>query len=724
MCYVFIVAQLVWSFYGSAQECGCVDCPKSIPLSSVDFTIDYIVKGLINDDLSANQCVASVNIQFSHNRLQNLAIELISPSGQVVPLIGPILPFGGGLGGTFGAGWDVNFVQCFPNALANPDPGLDEVWYNLDPAWSVFGGSFSGTYYPTDGFCLEDFDSGSANGTWQLRVQNEGFPPPPAEGLIENFVITFCDPTGADCCNANGGTLPVNRVTACERDDSLLITLQPFFALDEPDTTIYDYRYLIVRNDSIISIQSNIDLTSYASGFYTIYGLSFQRDIIDEVNNSVGLTIFDLETLGLCIALSDNELIVEITAAPPRTDLVELICQGDSILVVNTWFSQTGEYFISTLANNGCDSLIRLKLEVLPVVETNLMARICMGERYNFGNRTLTQSGVYADSLQSASGCDSLIRLELQVLPSVETNLTASICAGESYIFGNRTLTQSGVYVDSLQSSNGCDSLVRLELRVINLIAEVALSLPECNAKDSASIQVLNVRGGTTPYLYTINNQPFNVSQRFDNLPSGDYQIMVQDVVGCEWDTLITIPSFNLLEIELGEDIFIPSGKSTDIVLTTNQPLTTIRWRASTGEVISCENCTLITVQPNSATTYFVTATNEQGCTASDEIRVFLEQLSIIYIPNAFSPNGDGENEQFFIQVRPQSVNRVLSFQIFDRWGNVVHELFDFSPDISFAWDGFYKGKLMNPAVFIYNIEIELTDGTRKRLIGDFLLVK
>lgn len=74
--------------------------------------------------------------------------------------------------------------------------------------------------------------------------------------------------------------------------------------------------------------------------------------------------------------------------------------------------------------------------------------------------------------------------------------------------------------------------------------------------------------------------------------------------------------------------------------------------------------------------------------------------------------------------MRPQSVNRVLSFQIFDRWGNVVHELFDFSPDISFAWDGFYKGKLMNPAVFIYNIEIELTDGTRKRLIGDFLLVK
>ncbi len=722
--YIFLIVQLFCPFNGLAQDCGCVGCPRVIPVANADFTIDYVVKGLLNDDLAGNQCVASVNIQFRHNRLQNLAIELISPSGQVVPLIGPIFPFGGGLGGTFGASWNVNFVQCFPNALAQPDPGVEEIWYNLDPAWSVFGGSFSGTYYPSEGFCLEEFNDGSANGTWQLRVQNEGFPPSPGAGLIENFTITFCDPTGEGCCAADGGTLPINRITACEGDTSLFVNLQPFFTVDKPDTSIYDYRYLIVRNDSIIAISSSVNLTNYSSAFYVVYGLSFQRSMIDEVDASVGLTISELEALGLCLDLSDNELVIEIIASPPSTDLVQTICQGDSVLVVNIWFSQTGEYFISTLASNGCDSLVHLDLRVLPSLETNLTASICDGESYLFGNRTLTQSGAYVDSLQSISGCDSLVRLDLQVLPSLEANLTASICTGESYLFGNRTLTQSGAYVDSLQSISGCDSLVRLDLRVISLLADVALALPECNAKDSASIQVLNVRGGTTPYLYSINNQPFNASQRFDNLPSGDYQLVVQDVSGCEWDTLITIPNFSLLEVELGEDIIISPGTPTDIVLTTNQPLTTIRWRASTAEVINCENCTSITVQPNAPTTYFVTAINEQGCTASDDIRVFLEQLSIIYIPNAFSPNGDGENDQFFIQVRPQAVNRVLSFQIFDRWGNIVYELFDFSPDASFTWDGFYKGKIMNPAVFIYNIEIELADGTRKRLVGDFLLTK
>ncbi|MEM9849949.1 MAG: proprotein convertase P-domain-containing protein, partial [Bacteroidota bacterium] len=98
-----------------AQVCGCIDCPAPIPIFDNLQTLDYVVAGLDNDDLSGSQCVESVSIQFQHNRVQNLTIELISPSGQIIPLVGPYQQFGGGLNGTLGAVWDINFVQCFPN---------------------------------------------------------------------------------------------------------------------------------------------------------------------------------------------------------------------------------------------------------------------------------------------------------------------------------------------------------------------------------------------------------------------------------------------------------------------------------------------------------------------------------------------------------------------------------------------------------------------------------
>jgi hypothetical protein len=65
---------------------------------------------------------------------------------------------------------------------------------------------------------------------------------------------------------------------------------------------------------------------------------------------------------------------------------------------------------------------------------------------------------------------------------------------------------------------------------------------------------------------------------------------------------------------------------------------------------------------------------------------------------------------------------------VFDRWGNMVYQDLDFSraqsQDINRGWNGFYKGELMNPAVFIYHAEVEFTDGETKTYTGDVLLLK
>ncbi|MCR6721381.1 MAG: gliding motility-associated C-terminal domain-containing protein [Chitinophagaceae bacterium] len=75
------------------------------------------------------------------------------------------------------------------------------------------------------------------------------------------------------------------------------------------------------------------------------------------------------------------------------------------------------------------------------------------------------------------------------------------------------------------------------------------------------------------------------------------------------------------------------------------------------------------------------------------------------FIPNTFSPNGDGRNDRFF--PRGTGLFRIKSFSVFNRWGQVIYEKRDFAPnDPSAGWDGRYKGQLSSPDVYIYMMEI------------------
>jgi gliding motility-associated-like protein len=96
-----------------------------------------------------------------------------------------------------------------------------------------------------------------------------------------------------------------------------------------------------------------------------------------------------------------------------------------------------------------------------------------------------------------------------------------------------------------------------------------------------------------------------------------------------------------------------------------------------------------------------------------------------IYIPNAFSPwREDGNNDIFMIFAKPGQVAQVDKFQIFDRWGDMVFSDQNFQPnDPSHGWDGRHRGKLMNPAVFVYYAEIRLIDGRVLLFKGDVTIV-
>ena len=113
---------------------------------------------------------------------------------------------------------------------------------------------------------------------------------------------------------------------------------------------------------------------------------------------------------------------------------------------------------------------------------------------------------------------------------------------------------------------------------------------------------------------------------------------------------------------------------------------------------------------------YTVTGTDANGCSVTDEVVITIVDTSTYAMPNAFSPNGDGLNEDFG-PVLTGTIT-VIDFKVFNRWGELVHN------DASSRWDGFYKGERQETDVYVYMIKMETFEGELIELTGDIHLMR
>ena len=145
----------------------------------------------------------------------------------------------------------------------------------------------------------------------------------------------------------------------------------------------------------------------------------------------------------------------------------ETICENDFYDFRGRKIHQPGVYYDSLIATTGCDSVYKLILKTNPTFFEEINATICDNEYYNFGGKHLNKPGVYYDSLVAFTGCDSVIKLMLKVNPTYIFEHTETICNNEVYHFRGKQLNKSGVYYDSLMSMQGCDSVYKLNLIVL-----------------------------------------------------------------------------------------------------------------------------------------------------------------------------------------------------------------------------------------------------------------
>jgi gliding motility-associated-like protein len=149
-----------------------------------------------------------------------------------------------------------------------------------------------------------------------------------------------------------------------------------------------------------------------------------------------------------------------------QTTQTHEICQGDSLLFNGKYYNSTGVYTDSLIKYTGCDSISTLNLTVNPIAQTTQTHEICQGDSLLFNGKYYKSNGIYTDSLISYTGCDSILMLNLTVNPINQTTQTHEICQGDSLLFNEKYYNSNGIYTDSLISTNGCESLLTLILKI------------------------------------------------------------------------------------------------------------------------------------------------------------------------------------------------------------------------------------------------------------------
>ena len=189
------------------------------------------------------------------------------------------------------------------------------------------------------------------------------------------------------------------------------------------------------------------------------------------------------------------------------------------------------------------------------------------------------------------------------------------------------------------------------------------------------------------------------------------FYVDITDSIGCTTTLSVFVDTLANPTLELGYDITTNWG--TQVVLNPVTNGINFWWSPVSG--LSCSSCPNPMVTAQESGTYYLTVQGVNGCFSSDTITVYFD--GSIYVPNSFSPDGNGDNDIFYVYGKD-----IVDFElyIFDRWGELLFQ----TNDIKQGWDGIYKGKLVKTESYVWRVKYEDIVGNKGELFGTVTLIR
>lgn len=392
-------------------------------------------------------------------------------------------------------------------------------------------------------------------------------------------------------------------------------------------------------------------------------------------------------TMGFTISSNPEKLRITVGFKKIEHFINYIGCQNDGYsVVVNGKIydvnNPTGTEYIQS--KNGCDSIVYVNLFYSPSSTQNIYYDGCEGDNYSVQvNGTIyNESNPFGTEMMTTSkGCDSIVYINLKYSKSYSKIIEYKGCKGDDYsikINDNIYSEQNPIGIEIMESITGCDSIIYVDLTFSDIY-----------------ISNITYRGCENDgYHIKVNGNTYN-----QNNPKGT-EIILSDI-SC--DTLLNI------------DLFYGSIDTSFI-----------NYDGCQGDGFTIEvNGKKYSENINKGTEYL---TNYFGCDSIVKVDLKFKdcekihnELCKLFIPNIFSPDQDGWNDNFLVKFNEYCEIMEFQISIFDRWGN---KLF-YSTDKEFLWDGRTKGnKLVLPGVYTYLIRYVTIFKKEKIISGDITVIR
>jgi len=330
--------------------------------------------------------------------------------------------------------------------------------------------------------------------------------------------------------------------------------------------------------------------------------------------------------------------------------------------------NKSGKYIFAGRSQAGCDSLEILELTIHPSYEAVKAESACDSLYWPETNKTYKQSGRFSMPWTSVYGCDSIIYLDLSILPSYEKYDTSKTCDSLIWDVSGQVLTNSGEFIARMQTLSGCDSTHMLLLSVY----------PSFKGEEQKKL--------CDSFTWRVNGQTYTSSGRYLQTFTSSH--------GCD--------STYILNLEIS-----PSFLDTIVVEATDA----YNWDISN------------TIYSDSGYYIFHSLT-ENGCDSIYILDLRLRKSNKYTWPNIISSDRNGQNDAFTIY-NIQNLALIRRLSIFDRWGNLMAEFENILPSKpELGWNGKRLAEHVVPGVYVFTADLEFTDKSTEQIKGDITVIR
>lgn len=415
----------------------------------------------------------------------------------------------------------------------------------------------------------------------------------------------------------------------------------------------------------------------------------------------VSLGLWDCSTVGLQVEASSSDSNVDFHWEGPNSYSFD----GPSPIIPSF-----GNYLIEYTGINGCVTVIDT---FIPTDTLRPYVEIVSDQLFRCEQRIITLRG---DNSDQGSEYSYLWKTSLGLLLSDSTDQNILVGDTANYV------------LQVTNENNHCQNIA--EYNVVETpsdLFDVYFTTENYGCLNGYNGRVIidSIIGGGPPVLISFDNEPFVNKVDWNFLLPGDYTMQLRDTFGCRLDTVFEILDTLYLDLSIVQDTTINLGDSivlnpfvTDLINISDAQFS---WYP--GQNLSCTNCPFPVVMPLVTTRYCVDVETVGGCQSTACILIRVNDNIEIFMPNVFTPNGDNVNDL----IRPRfsdNVTDIVVFQVFDRWGNLLHEENNQNPDDLVGWDGRLDGVELTPQVFLYRFEYRTLANKINTQSGDFTLFR